>query len=77
MPVASSLTLIKKEASFLPLYVTRGLVKHKTRWRSISSEDTYLEHTGHLNPDNNREVNIATVNDRWEVEWEETVKKQN
>ncbi len=43
-------TKLREKGSVLPLYVTLGLVKHKTRWRSISSEDTNLEHTGHLKP---------------------------
>lgn len=35
-----------------PLYVTLGLVKHMTRWRSISSVEINLEQTGHLKPKN-------------------------
>lgn len=47
----------KHGSSAVPLYVTLGLVKHKTRWRSISSDDTNLEHTGHLKPaDRKRET---------------------
>lgn len=34
------------------LYVILGFVKHITRCKSISSEGTNFEHTGHLNPPN-------------------------
>lgn len=45
-----SISTDKQGVAALPLYVTLGLVKHMTRCRSISSEETNLEHTGHLKP---------------------------
>lgn len=34
----------------LPLYESRGFVRHITKWHSISSGKTNLLHTGHLIP---------------------------
>lgn len=48
---------------YAPLYESLGLVRHMTRWHSMSSGSTNLLHTGHLIPAH-KQNNVVSIQHR-------------